>query len=190
MNAMHAAELLEQIDARAQHQVIGVVEDDLADRAACSCSVVSDFTDASVPTGMNTGVSIVPCRVTISPRRAAPSVCEEFECEAADAALSTQHSLLQLHLLDAHAARELQREAALRHRRVDRRRVPSAVRPPPHARRGPRDCPARPGAAGADGGAVLAQEALDGGDDRGRLLGRGRGRDDLELRATIGHAPG
>src|SRR3954454_2022843 len=42
--------------------------------SCCSWSVVSDFTDASVPTGMNTGVWMVPCRVTISPRRAAPSV--------------------------------------------------------------------------------------------------------------------
>src|SRR4051812_41446536 len=35
----------------------------------------------------------------------------------------------------------------------------------------------------------VTEEALDGGDDRGRLLGRGGGRDDLELRAAVGHAP-
>ena len=34
---------------------------------------VSPFTDACVPTGMNTGVSISPARILSTPRRARPS---------------------------------------------------------------------------------------------------------------------
>ena len=56
--------------------------------SASSCSVVSVFTEASVPTGMKTGVWMVPWRVVISPRRAAPSVCEELETERV---LGSQH---------------------------------------------------------------------------------------------------
>jgi hypothetical protein len=50
-----------------------------------------------VPTGMNTGVSIVPCRVTTSPRRAAPSVfrrrkvMRSFLLSPQSSVLSPQH---------------------------------------------------------------------------------------------------
>src|SRR4051794_21358822 len=97
--------------------------------SCCSWSVVSDFTDASVPTGMNTGVWMVPCRVTISPRRAAPSVARirkesllitnPSAGDLRNLRMKSYRTLLQLHLLDAHAARELEREAALLDRRVD-----------------------------------------------------------------------
>ena len=64
---MDAAEALQQVDAGPEHQVVGVVEDDLGTSGASCCNwsvvndltewaVVSDLTDASVPTGMNTGV--------------------------------------------------------------------------------------------------------------------------------------
>jgi hypothetical protein len=46
---------------------------------AFSCSVVNDLTDASVPTGMKTGVWMVPWRVVIWPRRAGPSVCRSWK---------------------------------------------------------------------------------------------------------------
>src|SRR5216684_5353104 len=58
-----------------------------------SCSVVSDLTDASVPTGMNTGVWIVPCPVTISPRRAAPSVAWRLKVRRLICASNRRHSV-------------------------------------------------------------------------------------------------
>ena len=50
---------------------LGIEELGLSD---FNCSVVRLFTDAAVPTGMNTGVSITPCAVVIWVRRAEPSV--------------------------------------------------------------------------------------------------------------------
>src|SRR5260370_18552048 len=41
--------------------------------SSSSASCVRPFTVAAVPTGMNTGVSIVPCAVANRPRRAAPA---------------------------------------------------------------------------------------------------------------------
>src|SRR5215210_1392991 len=96
-------------------------------RAACcvlprreSWSVVRLFTDARVPTGMNTGVSMTPCGVSIRPRRAAPSFCRSSNVSRVSA-LSTRHSALSLdlHLLDLHVRRKGDGKAARRHRLVD-----------------------------------------------------------------------
>ena len=43
--------------------------------SASSCACVTALTVPCVPTGMKTGVSIVPCGVASTPRRARPSVC-------------------------------------------------------------------------------------------------------------------
>src|SRR4051812_41566361 len=84
-----------------------------------SCSVVRLFTDASVPTGMKTGVSIVPWGVVTRPRRAAPSVWSNSNVNR-DSSLGTRHSaLLKLHRFNARVRRETQGEAALGHRHVD-----------------------------------------------------------------------
>src|SRR5271170_654874 len=42
------------------------------------------FTEATVPTGMNTGVSISPCGVNRRPRRAAPAVFSIWNCVGID----------------------------------------------------------------------------------------------------------
>jgi hypothetical protein len=56
-----------------QHRVIGITEHDLG---ACGAHIVRwhPFTVPCVPTGMKAGVCTLPCGVTNSPRRAAPSV--------------------------------------------------------------------------------------------------------------------
>src|SRR5262249_7704498 len=49
---------------------------------ARSVSGASPFTVACVPQGMNAGVATVPCAVTISPRRAGPSVASKRKAKA------------------------------------------------------------------------------------------------------------
>ena len=71
---VQAAQLRDQLVARAEMEVIGVAEDDLCADGARASSGSRLFTVAFVPTGMNAGVLTSPWAVRRIPARAAPSV--------------------------------------------------------------------------------------------------------------------
>ena len=68
------------LGGRAQHQVIGVAEDDVGP-ARRDLAGRSALTVAAVPTGMKAGVRIVPRRMVIAPVRAAPSVADTVKAK-------------------------------------------------------------------------------------------------------------
>ena len=72
--AVQAAQFGDQLVAGPQGEVIGVAEDDLGADALRADRASAPLTVAWVPTGMNIGVSTVPCGVSSRPRRARPSV--------------------------------------------------------------------------------------------------------------------
>ena len=79
---MQPAELLDELRAGAEVQVVGVAEDDLrAELLELARSTA--LTVARVPTGMKTGVSMTPCAVVRRPARALPSVVSSVKSPGA-----------------------------------------------------------------------------------------------------------
>ena len=86
--------LAHQRVARAQHQVIGVGEDDLRARLRRGRARVTAFTAAAVPTGMKAGVSTAPCGVVQAARaRARPPRCPTVNENMSRGSISTPASV-------------------------------------------------------------------------------------------------
>ena len=62
--------MLDDIESRPNEQVIGVSQNNLCIQFAAVLVGLTPFTEPCVPTGMNAGVSIMPCTVVNRPRLA------------------------------------------------------------------------------------------------------------------------